>query len=242
MVARHDMLIKPLKNTLIAPKATTTRLKKTDSVGWNTKMNTSSTNRTIWQHIIALLRYFSKPKRFNSKFLILNLALATTLVVALHYAEDFVFFKEIKDTSLDWLMYWHSDFEPKLANGQPMQRMALFEIDDQTYREWGSPVITPRDKLKALIEAAEKGGANVIAVDIGLSWAQDGCIHQADKTPACPTASPEAKAADESLAKYLQAINESQAANTPLIILTRTYRHPLENGVVNQKHFLTKIA
>ncbi|OAD19494.1 CHASE2 domain protein, partial [Candidatus Thiomargarita nelsonii] len=168
------------------------------------------------------------------------MALASTLVVALHYAEDFVFFKEIKDYALDIIMYWHSDFEPKLANGQPMQRMALFEIDDQTYREWGSPVLTPRDKLKALIEAAEKGGANVIAVDIGLSWAQDGCIHQAEKTPACPTASPEAKAADESLAKYLQAINESQAANAPVIILTRTYRLPLENGVVNQKHFLTR--
>jgi len=84
-------------------------------------MNTSSTIRAIWQHIIALLRYFSKPKRFNSKFLILNLALASTLVVALHYAKDFVFFKEIKDTSLDWLMYWHSDFETKLANGQTGQ-------------------------------------------------------------------------------------------------------------------------
>jgi hypothetical protein len=142
-------------------------------------------------------------------------------------------FKEIKDTSLDWLMYWHSDFEPK----PKMQRMALFEIDDQTYRDWGYPVITPRDKLKTLIEVAKNGGANVIAVDVLLSWFSDGCIHQPSQTTACPSAD---ASADKILANYLHGINESKAEDTPIIIITRLYRPPLKNGIVDSEAFLTE--
>jgi len=39
-----------------------------------------------------------------------------------------------------------------------------------------------------LIEAAKKGGANVIAVDIMLSWFSDGCLHQPNQTATCPPA------------------------------------------------------
>jgi len=77
--------------------------------------------------------------------------IATTVVIILHTAADLVFFKEIKDFTLDTVMYYHSDFEPTLATGKKMQRMAI-AIDDKTYREWGVPVITPRNKLKMLIE------------------------------------------------------------------------------------------
>lgn len=40
-----------------------------------------------------------------------------------------------------------------------MQNMVLFEIDDKTYRQWGSPIIMPRQQLKSLIEKAEHGRA-----------------------------------------------------------------------------------
>jgi CHASE2 domain-containing sensor protein len=188
--------------------------------------------------IKTFLRGFFKPKPSPSKkfrfiFFLINLMLATAVVVILHHTEDLVIFKEIKDTSLDWIMYWHSDFEPKPR----MQRMALFEIDDTTYRSWDSPVITPRDKLKGLIEAAEQGGANVIAVDILLSWFSDGCLHQANQSSHCPIAD---ATADQMLADYLHSINESEAAETPIIILTRLYRLPLENGQLNDDAFLTK--
>ncbi len=188
--------------------------------------------------IKTILRGFFKPKpspskKFRLLFFLINLVLATAVVVTLHYTEELVIFKEIKDTSLVWIMYWHSDFDPKPR----MQRMALFEIDDKTYRRWDSPVITPRDKLKALIEAAEKGGANVIAVDIMLSWFSDGCLHQPNQTATC---SPADASADKKLADYLHTINESEADETPIIILTRLYRPPLENGEVNDEAFLTK--
>lgn len=131
-------------------------------------------------------------------------------------------------------MYWHSDFVPTLANRQKMQRMMLIEIDEKTFRDWGSPVITPRDKLQVLLEQAEKGGANVIAVDLELSWWSDGCIHEAGKTPAC---SPASSTADDALAHYLQTINERKDAKTPLIILTRTYRYPLASEQLNKPDF-----
>ncbi|MEN8219800.1 MAG: hypothetical protein ABFS56_26320 [Pseudomonadota bacterium] len=57
----------------------------------------------------------------------------------------------MKDQVLDQVMSWHSDFVPVLANNREMQRMALFDIDKKTFREWGSPVLTPRDKQAALM-------------------------------------------------------------------------------------------
>jgi CHASE2 domain-containing sensor protein len=174
-----------------------------------------------------------KPRPPLSRFVV-NFFIATFVIIGLYGMEDSLLVKEYKDKVLDWIMYWHSDFVPILSNNQEMQRMMLFEIDEQAFREFGSPVITPRAKLKALIEQAEKGGANVIAVDLELSWWSDGCIHEPGKVPAC---SPAKSTADEALAQYLQTLNARQDANAPLIILTRVYRYPLEGKQLNVQAF-----
>ncbi|OQY52592.1 MAG: hypothetical protein DRR08_18005 [Candidatus Parabeggiatoa sp. nov. 2] len=113
-----------------------------------------------------LSRYLFKRKHDyykNSFFiqLVINFVIATAVVVVLLQAENLVFFKEIKDFALDKIIYWHSDFEPTLHEGQKMQRMTLITIDDKTYREWGFPVMTPRDKLKVLIGTAYHFDRNV---------------------------------------------------------------------------------
>jgi len=202
-------------------------------------MNTTSINQpTRKQRIFALLRYFLAPKRYPSKKtfsfqLVINFTIATTVVIILHTAEDLVFFKEIKDFTLDTLMYYHSDFESTLANDEKMRRMALIAIDDKTYREWGFPVITPRDKLKTLIEKAVEGGANVIAVDIELSWTSDGYIHTPNEL------APQLSADDQILVDYLHDINERDTA--PPIILTGMYRKPVkDNGTIDNESFFER--
>ncbi len=190
------------------------------------------------QRFLALLHHFVAPKRYPSKKsfstqLLINFTIATAVVVILHTAEDLVFFKEIKDFALDTVMYWHSDFEPTLANGENRQRLALITLDDKTYRDWGFPVITPRDKLKALIEKAVQGGANVIAVDIELSWTSEGYIHAPNKLP------PSLSTADQMLADYLHDINARDTA--PPIILTGMYRKPLkDNGMIDNHAFFER--
>jgi CHASE2 domain-containing sensor protein len=99
-----------------------------------------------------------------------NLFLTTLVVLSLYVLENAAVFKQIKDIAIDQMMFWHSDFEPVLADGQKIQRMALFDIDEFSYRAWDSPIITPLDKLQALIQTAIEHGAKVIAIDIGLSW------------------------------------------------------------------------
>jgi CHASE2 domain-containing sensor protein len=182
-------------------------------------------------------RQYDDKKSFLIQ-LVINIVIATIVVVPLFWVENFVLFKEIKDFALDKIMYWQSDFEPTLANGQKMQRMVLITIDDQTYRDWGFPMMTPRDKLKGLIEKAVQSGANVIAVDIELAWASDGCIHAPDKPP--PACSPALATADKALADYLRDINERDTA--PPIILVGMYRKPLqENGTIDKEAFFEKL-
>ncbi|MEN8218635.1 MAG: CHASE2 domain-containing protein [Pseudomonadota bacterium] len=164
--------------------------------------------------------YTLKPERHPTQKtlitqLLLNLIIATTVIIAQHQI--------LSD-------------EPKI------QRMALIKIDDKTYRQWGSPILTPRDKLKSLIEKAEQGGANVIVVNLNLTRLSDGCFHAPDKTPAC---SPVNLNTDVALGLYLQKLNEefhhTDKYDTPIILLGRTYRQPLDkNGTINTQAPLEK--
>jgi CHASE2 domain-containing sensor protein len=184
--------------------------------------------------LINLLKRIQRKypnKTLFFKILRNNFLLATSVVVSLYLLENTAIIKEIKDMALDQMMFWHSDFEPTLADGQKMQRMALFDIDEFSYRAWDSPLITPRDQLQGLIQMAINQGAKVIAVDIGLSRTSDGYI----KDHATQTLSP----MDEQLARYLQKFNENKGPNAPLIFLTRTYRQPLDKyGAIQESAFL----
>jgi len=194
---------------------------------------------SIFLTLLRLLYFLLTPKQYPpfKKYLI-NFGIATVVIFALVFVEDLMFFKNKKDQVLDLVMYWHSDFTPRLANNQPMQRMALIEIDQQAYRTWGSPVLTPRDKLKDLIEAAVNGGASVIAVDILLSWWSDGCIHEVGKTAACSASD---SRADDELANYLKSLNDREDDKAPLIILTRAYMSDDESFLVRPPSFLDKV-
>jgi CHASE2 domain-containing sensor protein len=100
-----------------------------------------------------------------------------------------------------------------------MQQMVLFDVDEQSYRAWDSPLITPRDKLQTLLQTAIDKGAKVIGIDISLSWASDGYMRENSDSPT-----------DIAFAKYLRELNENKAMDAPLIFLTRHYRQPLENA------------
>lgn len=93
--------------------------------------------------------------------LLLNFIIATVVLLALPHAENIFWFQRFKDSVLDQRMSWQIGIEPRLADGRKMQPLAFIEIDDRTYRQWDSPLITPREQLRSLIEQAKRGGANV---------------------------------------------------------------------------------
>jgi len=116
--------------------------------------------------------------------------------------------------------------------------LTLIDIDESSYRQWGSPLITPRDKLKQLIAAAVKGGADVISIDIALSHLSNGCLMSS--SAACPSVNLQA---DAELGLYLKSLNERafddrKADDLPIIILRRLYRQPLNTkGQIDTQAF-----
>lgn len=173
---------------------------------------------TFWQRLLTLFR----PNRHAAvKQLAINFILAALVITGLHYGENLAWVIHLKDIMLDKVMSLHSDIE----SPSPKDRLVIWEIDETAHHQWGLPVLTPRDKLTALLKQAVNGGASVIAVDIGLSWSGDGCIH-GPRPPACPSAD---LTADKELGEYLKSLNERTDAESPLVILTRTYPKPFNS-------------
>ena len=193
--------------------------------------------------IIHLLKQPIPSKKAFIIQLLLNFIVATIVLLALSHAEKNIFWvQKFKDAVLDWRMSWQIGIEPRLANGQKIQPLAFIEIDDLTYRQWGSPIITPRKQLRSLIEQAKQGGANVIVIDLDLTRLSDGCFHEPEHSPIC---SPQQLNSDIALGLYLQQLNEEfsnpNQYDTPIILLNRTYRKPLDsNGYLKTDAFWEK--
>lgn len=56
-------------------------------------------------------------------------------------------------------------FEPRVV-----VPVAVVEIDTATHRAWGSPAVTPRESLVALIDRIARWGPAAVVVDIDLGW------------------------------------------------------------------------
>ncbi|UPU38202.1 CHASE2 domain-containing protein [Geomonas paludis] len=61
--------------------------------------------------------------------------------------------------------YEHSSLT---ADAQGKSPLFFVEITPQEYRQWGEPLITPRDRLASLVETAWQKGAPVVALDVIL--------------------------------------------------------------------------
>lgn len=62
--------------------------------------------------------------------------------------------------------------------------ITLVDIDDELYREWGRPCLTPRDRLMELIAAVAARKPRMIVVDISLGCAHDQACCAAGSTEA----------------------------------------------------------
>lgn len=97
--------------------------------------------------------------------LIGNLVWGALIALLLFFLRDSPNFQRLEDLSVDWVMR-ASGLEQHQAIAD---RFLWFNIDDQTYRAWGEPDYTPRDKLQRLIRYAAEGGSELVIVDVDLT-------------------------------------------------------------------------
>jgi len=88
-------------------------------------------------------------------------------------ALDFVIVKEAEKSAAK-LTVLDSPRDPRISN-----RIVFIDIDHETYKNWGKPLITPRDKLAEVVKAAYEGGALIIILDI-LFEHKDCCHPESD--------------------------------------------------------------
>lgn len=126
-------------------------------------------------------------------------------------------------------MALHKNRDPPSLLGLPIK--VVYDINDQTYREWGSPVVTPRDKLLQLLKKAEDAGAATIVVDIDLARTSTGLI---DSTGTLT-------AADRALGEYLRDLNDSKSSERPIVILPRSLRRPADKAIASDVSLLEQV-
>ena len=88
----------------------------------------------------------------------------------------------VEDLTMDFMMEVYSSIPPSTKKKMPP--FVLLDIDDTTYKNWGKPPFTPRDKLKNLINTAVEAKARLIIVDIDVSKAApsiNGSLHPHDQ-------------------------------------------------------------
>ncbi|MDM8559542.1 CHASE2 domain-containing protein [Candidatus Parabeggiatoa sp. HSG14] len=119
------------------------------------------------------------------------------LILVLHHS---AWLQEMENFAMDSMMQLNQSL-PRISATTQGLAFTLLDIDEQSYRDWGEPFYTPRDKLLSLIRLAVKQQAKLILVDIDISHAG----HNPD--------------ADAKLQRFLQQYNE----NPPLVLLRSFY-------------------
>lgn len=73
--------------------------------------------------------------------------------------------EEIEDASMDLVM----GIEGFRQKYEEVPHIVILDIDEKIHKNWGYPLITPRNHLKTLIETAVEAKAQLVVVDIDLS-------------------------------------------------------------------------
>ena len=137
------------------------------------------------QNFLSYITVWRLSPRQKMHFFI-NVAIGIAIAVLFHLLEhtdwgehtinkafDFVIAKEA-EKSAGAMESLTSPRSAKISD-----RLLFVEIDHETYKKWGKPLITPRDQLAELVKIAYEKGAKIIVLDILLED-RDCCRPDAD--------------------------------------------------------------
>lgn len=83
------------------------------------------------------------------------------------------------DTALDAMI---RALGPSAAPAPGAPAFVFVDIDDASWQAWGDPLVTPRDRLRAMLAQATAAGAAAVVVDVSL--VRSGAVRAEERTPA----------------------------------------------------------
>ena len=158
--------------------------------------------------------------RFAISYWVIMAILGLSIAPFFTYFEQFPVVMDVEDVvGMDWLMRITQQKIPS-AQAKDIPQFVLLDIDDDTYKQWGEPLFTPRYRLQRLIDAAVQAQARLVIVDIDLSRPTpiDGLPSSCGKLQLHPY--------DQNLVNYFKEKYPYDCAthsNCPPIILARTF-------------------
>jgi CHASE2 domain-containing sensor protein len=137
--------------------------------------------------------------------------LITILLLPFHHTD---IFHRIEDIGIDWVIQMLRATPPAK---QDTPSFVVLDVDEATYRLWGEPLITPRDKLLRLIQMATQHQAKMVMVDIELNY-------RTDRSQALDHPNNQA---DKALFEFINQYDASCQEPCSYIFLTRSTRKSL---------------
>ncbi|NVN99089.1 MAG: CHASE2 domain-containing protein [Geobacteraceae bacterium] len=120
----------------------------------------------------ALSSRLAKDKKFFFHFYVV---VGFLIAISYHLIANQSMDENLANVAFDILIRVEKHFAVK--EEQRQSPVYFFDIDHQTFKKWGEPLQTPRDKVAGLVEAAWRNNSKVVVLDILL-----------DKTDCCNVA------------------------------------------------------
>ena len=130
------------------------------------------------------IRKFSRKQKIH---FFINVLIGISITVFFYFIEHTDLGETTINKAFDFIIIREAEKSAEAMESLTAKRnigisdqIVFAEIDHETYKKWGNPLITPRDKLAEIVKIAYEGGAKIIALDILLED-KDCCNPQSDR-------------------------------------------------------------
>ena len=107
------------------------------------------------------------PSKKRTQFFV-NIAIGVAIVILLHFLQHTRWGESTLDNFFDLFIRSESGKAVRVQNDVQNAPLLFVDIDHETYKQWGEPLITPRDRLARILQILHDGEAKVIVLDILL--------------------------------------------------------------------------
>lgn len=174
----------------------------------------------------------------------MDLVWGLSIAVLMLFFHGIPIVKKFEEMAMDGVMSIHKNLIPP-PKEEKFPAFVALDIDNDTYKEWNEPLLTPRNHLTQLIKGAVDGGARLVIVDINLSRETPMEISQIE----CSNIS-KGHPFDQELLGYLEKHNEecqkkSKEKECPIIIFARDLSSDSVDAsiaTIRQKEFLSAVV
>lgn len=118
------------------------------------------------------------PPKKRTHFFI-NIAIGLAIVILLHLLQGTRWGESTFDKFFDLFISSESSKAVRVQNDIQSAPILFIDINHETYKQWGEPHITPRDKLAKILQILHEGEAKLIVLDILLEG--DDCLPDNDR-------------------------------------------------------------